>query len=348
MPKYIEVREKDIFPDNFFVQSYISFLIKENAFQIYTISIQGDILYDTDNYDGWIPITNDQVLSVKIPDYAADFNYDISETNSDDNNKFKDEAITIVTPQISIPEPEHFEQETFRNIKVQNNFDCSTNGNKILKYNFNIANDPTKQTLAYLIYLSGVTICPEEIENIKTEVQTMTPIQYISPHKNFRRAKNLGSVFNTDSMSISDSSTTVKEDDLTTSKNNDIYKTPVENMRNVYEVTENPESFDPNAAESKRFEDLGYIYGPPKTLDHPDNSNYVDLLSKTLLKYNIDANDQLQNYALSKRNKNINTAMLNLVNIPHRFNSMNHLPVDPLLAVFLSNYGYYLRGRREL
>ncbi|XP_063374473.1 uncharacterized protein LOC134662132 [Cydia amplana] len=83
-------------------------------------------------------------------------------------------------------------------------------------------------------------------------------------------------------------------------------------------------------------------------------NEYTNKFDHLLSKYNIKNDDRLNNYARSMlRHKKMlypsneslypsNAFPVSL--IPVRYNSLNHLPVDPLLAVLLSNYGFYLHG----
>lgn len=107
---------------------------------------------------------------------------------------------------------------------------------------------------------------------------------------------------------------------------------------NTYEVTEDNDKFlDPD--ENEPTEDTGYQYIPP-TEEH---LNLTSKFYKILSKYNINSGDKLQNYDFSLKHKVRNSLTdVNKFPLPNRYNSLNHLPVDPLLAVFLSNYGFYL------
>lgn len=72
-------------------------------------------------------------------------------------------------------------------------------------------------------------------------------------------------------------------------------------------------------------------------------------LFSILAKYNIRTSDKLPNYAISLRQNSRNSDqdfiyMQVPIKLPLRYNSPDHLPLDSLLAVFLSNYGYYLPG----
>lgn len=130
-------------------------------------------------------------------------------------------------------------------------------------------------------------------------------------------------------------------------KKDDIVKVEekfTENDAHTYEVTESYTTEDSEQEESVVKEN-GYEYKPPI------KQNFTNDLIKHLSKYNTKNVDNLQNYALSRRPK---AASLVTQDHPHktlhfrvpiRYNSLNHLPGDPLLAVFLSNYGHYLQGQ---
>lgn len=112
-------------------------------------------------------------------------------------------------------------------------------------------------------------------------------------------------------------------------------KTKVKN----YEVTEN----DTEQDEIKTAHD-DYNYEPPKNIES-------NALFEILSKYNINKGDVLPNYGLSRKPKAQVLLKQNMVvtskpihNQVVRYNNLNHLPVDPILAVFLSNYGFYLQG----
>lgn len=105
---------------------------------------------------------------------------------------------------------------------------------------------------------------------------------------------------------------------------------------NTYEVTEH---IDTSPAEVDTTESAGYQYNPPTD----ENQNLTSTFYRILSKYNIKTEDKLPNYELSLQRKVQNPSRgTNGVLVPYRYNSLNHLPADPLLAVFLSNYGFYL------
>ncbi|KAJ8719257.1 hypothetical protein PYW07_016813 [Mythimna separata] len=105
----------------------------------------------------------------------------------------------------------------------------------------------------------------------------------------------------------------------------------------AYEVTEDTDKL---ATENNYIkENVGYQYDTPTDENQNLTSSFYEILSK----YNINSEDKLQNYDLSlQRKAQTLSERPYRVPLPHGFNNLNHLPVDPLLAVFLSNYGFYL------
>lgn len=104
----------------------------------------------------------------------------------------------------------------------------------------------------------------------------------------------------------------------------------------AYEVTEDKSTTSENNYTS---ENEGYLHIPPTD----ENQNLTSTFYKILSKYNINNEDKLQNYDLSLQRK-VQNPMRSVYRdpLPYGYNNLNHLPVDPLLAVFLSNYGFYL------
>lgn len=113
----------------------------------------------------------------------------------------------------------------------------------------------------------------------------------------------------------------------------------------TYEVVENVTVEDNIIPGEFEVKENGYEYNPPT------KKNFTNDLIKHLSKYNIRDVDDLQNYALSRHPKAASPVTKDHPHkrvhfrVPIRYNSLNHLPVDPLLAVFLSNYGHYLQGQ---
>ncbi|XP_047996301.1 probable cyclin-dependent serine/threonine-protein kinase DDB_G0292550 [Leguminivora glycinivorella] len=84
----------------------------------------------------------------------------------------------------------------------------------------------------------------------------------------------------------------------------------------------------------------------PEANSLSNENEYSNKFVNNLSKYNIENDDSLNNYARSTRTlrykKMLYPSPVPL--IPFRYNTLNHLPVDSLLAVLLSNYGFYLHG----
>ncbi|XP_049871034.1 uncharacterized protein LOC126370256 [Pectinophora gossypiella] len=120
-----------------------------------------------------------------------------------------------------------------------------------------------------------------------------------------------------------------------------------DNVRS-YEVTENSEIKDFFYPETNNIIRSGYIYKAPVANKMVSNSNITGMFLDILDKYKIHKNDNLQNYAKSRIasvQKSVPPQVIYLplpLKVLHRYNSLNHLPVDPMLAVLLSNYGIYL------
>ncbi|XP_045496780.1 uncharacterized protein LOC123695104 [Colias croceus] len=118
--------------------------------------------------------------------------------------------------------------------------------------------------------------------------------------------------------------------------NEDTFKMDRKAINDKYAVTEHVD--DDVIAESSIGEDF-----PP--LKEVPRHNPTDDFIKILANYNIRSSDRLPNYALSRQNSRHSNKFIYMpLRIAEGFNSPNHLLVDPLLAVFLSNYGYYLPG----
>ncbi|XP_041988958.1 uncharacterized protein LOC121740352 [Aricia agestis] len=107
-----------------------------------------------------------------------------------------------------------------------------------------------------------------------------------------------------------------------------------ENNSTGYEVTEN--STEEFAEQNTVTREHNY--------DAERGNNFTNNLLKILSNYKIRADDVLPNYALSLKQESPKSNGYVYMRLPYRYNSLNHAPVDPLLAVFLSNYGYYLPG----
>ncbi|VVC90499.1 unnamed protein product, partial [Leptidea sinapis] len=117
----------------------------------------------------------------------------------------------------------------------------------------------------------------------------------------------------------------------------------------TYAVTEDEDEQITNSNQRNIInEDNGYIYETPKS--ELSSNDLTNTFIKILSNYNIRSSDKLPNYSLSLRQnsrnspKNDYTYFYIPIKVPLKYNNPNHLLVDPLLAVFLSNYGYYLPG----
>ncbi|XP_072949844.1 uncharacterized protein [Epargyreus clarus] len=111
---------------------------------------------------------------------------------------------------------------------------------------------------------------------------------------------------------------------------------------NTYEVTEASDASEViNLLENNLNKDQRYF---EPTLRSTTEANLSKKLFSILGNYNIRTNDDLPNYAASRHKYNTMSQKQSYAYPPSRYNSQNHLPIDPLLAVFLSNYGHYLPG----
>ncbi|CAH0723462.1 unnamed protein product, partial [Brenthis ino] len=121
----------------------------------------------------------------------------------------------------------------------------------------------------------------------------------------------------------------------------------IKSESNNYEVIENVR--DDEKKEVEEIEStVGYVYEKPKA-EAKEMNHLTKNLFSILANYNIRTSDKLPNYALSLRQNSRNSDqdfiyMQVPIKLPLRYNSPEHLPLDSLLAVFLSNYGYYLPG----
>ncbi|CAH2085137.1 unnamed protein product [Euphydryas editha] len=117
-----------------------------------------------------------------------------------------------------------------------------------------------------------------------------------------------------------------------------------------YEVYESSQEDDTLTKQDdlKPLDTKSYKYERP--ILETKQSNLTSKLFDILSNYNIRSGDKLPNYALSLRQNSRNSNNKDFIymhvpiKIPFRYNSQNHYPIDPLLAVFLSNYGHYLPG----
>lgn len=115
-----------------------------------------------------------------------------------------------------------------------------------------------------------------------------------------------------------------------------------------YKVTE--DSIETLQDDESVTKTSGYSYTPPKlNLNYPKQNNFTDNFLDILSRHNIKPEDELPNYILSRRTK-IGSPLHAVMFLPiplrvlPQFNNLKQLSVDPLLAVLMSNYGYYFPG----
>ncbi|XP_038221560.1 uncharacterized protein LOC119839370 [Zerene cesonia] len=137
----------------------------------------------------------------------------------------------------------------------------------------------------------------------------------------------------------------------TAKKINDQNYSIKENLVEVSDANEEKFKIDNSRASNDKYEVIENVDdGVTADEDYPTHKkvlrdNPTDDFIKILANYNIRSSDKLPNYALSRQNsRNSNEFIYMPIRIPEGYNSPNHVLVDPLLAVFLSNYGYYLPG----
>lgn len=132
------------------------------------------------------------------------------------------------------------------------------------------------------------------------------------------------------------------------------YITDKDGNDNYYDVTEPTDEEERNERNSR-----GYVYKKPVVEPvglTTARNEFSERLQDNLKKYSIKSNEMLNNYAISKNYVNNYDSMFQMyrthvspvVAIPFRYNRLNHLPVNPLLGVLLSNYGYYVQSGNGL
>lgn len=128
---------------------------------------------------------------------------------------------------------------------------------------------------------------------------------------------------------------------------NNVIKSKPKHNYEVYEPKPEDDSLI-KQDDLKTLDTKAYKYGIP--IAETKQNNLTSKLFDILSKYNIRSGDKLPNYALSLRQNSRNSNSKDFIyiqvpiKIPFRYNSQNHYPIDPVLAVFLSNYGHYLPG----
>ncbi|CAG9579521.1 unnamed protein product [Danaus chrysippus] len=192
---------------------------------------------------------------------------------------------------------------------------------------------------------------PREIENDKSVENTegiKESSSTIDGNYNFRRAKKFVArkISALNNALIEDTAQDQKQtEELFYEKENN---TPTKRPNNIYEVKEVTDS-DLLTSDQNHQHHRTYFYEPFK-LKTSTSNNFTSNLFSILANYNIRTSDKLPNYALSLRQNSRNSDNHDFIyvyvpiKIPLRYNNANHLPLDPLLAVFLSNYGHYIPG----
>ncbi|KAG6456251.1 hypothetical protein O3G_MSEX009617 [Manduca sexta] len=277
------------------------------VFCLFAYFVRADTDYELYNNDGWIPITNVQAYNTRRSDVEGGY---IKENNEYHNlNDF----IQVVTPEVRNGKDfSHLEIIPIKHSKSRDEFEVIKQARSSI--------DPRDR---------GSTVCSERNTNVTPKINPVVQ----SDASRFDRSLRMLYKQTTDNKAV------VTEKTLNTHEQNGNTNVNLEENKTLerknYEVTEEAES------DIKH----GYVYETPK----PNTSNKLNLTDKLfniLAKYNIRADDDLPNYDLSLKDKVRNPSTSEMVR-PFDFkargyNSPDHLPVDPLLAVFLSHYGHYL------
>ncbi|KAL4702347.1 hypothetical protein ACJJTC_002709 [Scirpophaga incertulas] len=284
--------------------------------------------------DGWIPLTKEDAYDKLLREPAARFLTDYKAFSHEippDVKELKEDAIKMTIPlnnfQIIQNDAVKLEQvsnnQKYRNICE--NEDCSDieieKHNSIDKYE---------------------NLTTASLEN-KTEITKRQP-KHIRREKNVRHdePKLIDRVF----QNIGDENReTVKYDINYSNGKNNLYKVIEDNPE--FDVTDDA-ALSGISPEIDSTNQGGYIdeIRPPDA-KHLTDSYITNHFLRILSKYNIKQGDNLPNYVLSRQRKVGNQNLMLIpfpLKIPPRYNSLNHLTADPSLAVFLSNYGYYLPG----
>lgn len=123
---------------------------------------------------------------------------------------------------------------------------------------------------------------------------------------------------------------------------------------------EEKEAVNDLVSEQTKVQDTtGYTYDPPPVKENESielENEFNNLFLEILSKYGINREDKLSNYELSRQpqkfahqnlrdSQNILYLPVPITHLPyHGHNSPYYVPVNPLLALFLSNFGYHLPG----
>ncbi|XP_053605558.1 homeobox protein 2-like [Plodia interpunctella] len=291
-------------------------------FVFYTVFIDAsktDVNFQKSYKNGWIPISRDEVLK-------RNFGYESMSAASNSEqimHILRDSAIKVVTaddytkPINVAPDNEAF-IDTPGKIKK-----CSTEIclSVTPKGKTNVDNSPEYENILKTIHGDNIRR-PKAITTDSVSQNNDKEKQIIKDFKNFKQHH-----FNTED------------------KMNENHQ----ESKNSYEVIEHSNYFNTDGIrkETQNIRNISeYFYQPPKYNDSVLNNNLTSSFLNILNQYNIKPDDRLTNYILSRKEKNYspkhNYRILPIATIiPRTYNNLNHLPVDPLIAVFLSNYGYY-------
>ncbi|XP_046967312.1 uncharacterized protein LOC124535229 [Vanessa cardui] len=260
--------------------------------------------------NGWRPMSNEKVFALQRNFIKTPIQVRNSAGNSVDN-VFQRNAIKIVKPSVV-----HLNKESIKGqeaISLQK--EIERNGRA-----FEDSTESSTKNTTQKIYYDESKLVRKAKNIAESDVILVTdnvlsnPIQQNADEKNKTKKRKISSLRN----STYDVHENLEQDNLITDENN--FKSSVSN---------------------------GYRYERPKLVTKQKN-NLTSSLFNILANYNIRTDDKLPNYALSLRQNSRNLDSNDFVymhvpiKIPFKYNSPNHLPIDPLLAVFLSNYGHYM------
>ncbi|CAH2215071.1 jg21884, partial [Pararge aegeria aegeria] len=134
-----------------------------------------------------------------------------------------------------------------------------------------------------------------------------------------------------------------------TDQNRPVKRNNVIVSSNTYAVKENIKEENQASDQTQQQQNKKRLkYELPKSATVNTKNNLTAHLLTILANYNIRTSDSLRNYDLSLRQNSRNlhnhdyVLMHVPVKLPMKYNNANHSPIDPLLAVFLSNYGHYI------
>ncbi|CAG4966987.1 unnamed protein product [Parnassius apollo] len=210
------------------------------------------------------------------------------------------------------------------------------------------------------VTFSGAIAKNEHGQDVNRDDRTEnSDFQIISTTERYRKAKDISSktFYNVvNDIASTQNKTKPNSVDVDTQQK-EVYKN--KNIdSNEYEVTENNEyeeflkgdesNFNINKDLDNQYYTINKMFPANRGNDEND---FTSKLLNILSNYNIRVNDVLPNYELSRETTRRSPPKQEFLLLPipirysSRHNSLNHVTVDPLLAVFLSNYGYYLPGQ---